>query len=292
MGKRNATTRATSRATAAHPAADQFLYLYAVLEAGTEAERVLAAGQVPGLDPAEPLFPIACANLVAAVSRVSAAVFGEEPLNALLGDLPRLAPYVVQHEAAIRALLPHAPALVPLTFGAVYTGPERVVALLQEQADRLRQALDLVRDRQEWGLKVFLDDAQARAAAERASPALRELEAAAAAEPPGKAYLLRKRREQLRAGEAARLAQERLELVLDRLGALSAAARQDPLPTEPTGSPRLVCKAAFLVARADGPAFQAVAAGLEPAAAAAGLRLELSGPWAPYSFVGGRHGAA
>src|SRR3712207_7015484 len=41
---------------------------------------------VPGLQPGEPLFAVEAEGLVGAVSRVPAATFDEEPLNALLTD--------------------------------------------------------------------------------------------------------------------------------------------------------------------------------------------------------------
>jgi hypothetical protein len=266
------------------------LYLYGVVEAGTDAEQLLASGAIPGLDPAEPLFPIGVEGLVAAVSRVPAATFEEEPLNALLTDLPSLAPLAVRHEEAIGALVPAAPALVPMTFGAVYRDPDRVQALLREQAADLRARLDRVRDRLEWGVKAFCDQPRWLATAEATSSELQRLAAEAAQAPPGRAYLLRKQRERLVAAEADRLAAVALDQIVARLSAASAAARQDPPPAGQVGPSPLVLAAAFLV---DAPAtetFRAAAAELQRVYEPQGLLLEVTGPWAPYSFVGGRGG--
>jgi hypothetical protein len=268
------------------------LYLYGIVEAGTAAERLLASGQVPGLAPDAPLFPLAVGSLVAAVSRVPAATFEEEPLNALLADLPRLAPLAVGHEAALAALVPNAPALVPMTFGAVYRDPAGVEALLRERAADFRARLDRVRDRYEWGVTVSRDAARWRASAEALSPELQELAAEISQAGPGRAYLLGKQRERLLAAEADRLAVTTLDELMERLAAASAAVRRDPPPPTPPDEAAVVLVAAFLVDATAGEAFRAAVAELHRAYQPRGLRLELSGPWAPYSFVGGRGGPA
>jgi hypothetical protein len=268
------------------------LYLYGIVDAGTEAERLLASRAVPGLAPDEPLYPIAVDGLVAAVSRVPAATFEEEPLNALLADLPRLAPLAVQHEEAVRAILPAAPALVPMAFGTVYRDPARVEALLRERAAPFRDLLAQVRGRYEWGLKVYRDTARWLTTADAASPELRALAAEIAAASPGRAYLLGKQRERLRSAEADRLAAEALDAILQGLESLSAASHVNALAAAAPSPAPLVLSAAFLVDVAATEAFRAAAGALERTYGPRGLGVDLSGPWAPYSFVGGGRGAA
>jgi hypothetical protein len=287
-GKASATV--ARRRRNAPPTAPSLLYLYCVVEAGTAAERLLAGGQVPGLVPGEALFPIEHAGLVAAVSRVPAATFQEEPLNALLADLPRLTPYAVRHEEAVRALVAEAPALVPMAFGTVYLDERRVRGLLRERAAELRELLGRLRGKHEWGLKVFRDAALLLEAADATSPELRQLAAEAAAAGPGRAYLLGKRRERLRATEAARLAAEAIDAIVERLAALSDEAQNDPDAVDLSSRLPLALKAAFLVAVERAEAFRAAAEELRQTYEPRGLNLELSGPWAPYSFVGERRG--
>lgn len=269
---------------AAIEAAHRLIYLYGVVAAGSEAVGMLAERWVPGVQPGSPLFPIEAAGLVAAVSDVPAAVFDEEPLNALVTDLPRLTEYAVRHEQAIRALL--GSALVPMSFGAVYRSPGRVAALLAERAEELRTLLDRLEGRQEWGLKVIADTPAVLEAAERESEELRRLADQAAAATPGRAYLIDRRRDQLRAREAARLAADTLAAIMASLGRLAAASVQDdPGPPQPGATERLALRAAFLVDRAAAESFVQTAACLSESTAPRGFRLEVSGPWAPYSFV-------
>jgi len=261
----------------------QLLYLYGITTPDSAAHTLLTARGVPGIEPQEPLFPVEAGGLVAAVSRVPAVTFDEAPLNDLVADLSRLTPYAVRHEEAIRALC--GSALIPMTFGAVYRDPEGIAALLEERVGEFRDLLDRLEGRQEWGLNVFAQAQRLREAAEAESPALRALAGEAAAATPGHAYLLTKKRDRMLAEESSRHAAAALAEILHRLAALSADAVQDePGPAQP-GAEQLVLKAAFLVDTATAEPFCAAATELERTHAPQGLRLELSGPWAPYSFV-------
>ncbi len=273
-----------------HQPNDRLIYLYGVVEAGSAAHRRLVAGDVPGLDRRWPLFPIQVDDLVAAVSEVPAAVFQEDPLNELVRDLKQLTPFVVAHQEAIAALLPGAAALVPLAFGAVFRDRSRVTALVGEQADRLRSLLAWLRDRQEWGLKAFVQLRLLRATVETTSEQVRRLDEQLAAAGPGRAYLLRKTRERVVESEAERLLGKWLDSIIEPLRCVSAAMQTDPLPSDPTSArsadgEKLVLKAAFLVDQVRVADFLRL--GEEQAArfAERGVRLERSGPWAAYSFA-------
>lgn len=263
-------------------AGTELLYLFSIIEPDTEAHRLLERGAVPGMTPAARCFPIREAGLVAAVSHVPAETFAEGPLNALLRDLAAVAPYALRHETVVRTLMAAAPALVPVAFGAVYQGAAGVRALLRTRADAFRHALDRVRDREEWTVKVFRDQAALLRAAEEKSEEARALAAAVATATPGRAYLLRRQRERVVAAAAERLAAHLMGECLRRLAALSAAVRQEAVREPGTD---LLLKASFLVPRAAAARFTAAAERLRAEGASHGLRLAVSGPWAPYSFA-------
>jgi hypothetical protein len=184
---------------------------------------------------------------------------------------------------------------VPLGFGAVYRCPEGVRAMLEGQESELHALLEKVADREEWGLKAYADPARVWRAAEQNSAVLRELAVEIERSAPGKAYLLRRRRESLLATEASGFLDEELSGAARELGAASVDVQQDAVVSETPDPHPLVAKLAFLVDRDHREAFGAVFAGLLDRAQTAGLDLELSGPWPPYSFVRkveGQRGAA
>jgi hypothetical protein len=260
------------------------IYVYCIIEPDSRAFTMLERREVDGLDPREPLFPISAAGIVAAVSRVPAETFQEEPLNVLVKDLSRLAPYAVAHEHAIRTLLPAAPALIPMMFGAVYRTEERVSTLLAEQGADFRRRLDHLRDRQEWEVKVFRRPAELLSAV---AASISQVNSTADAAPasPGRAYLLERLQQQRLRREAVRMTSELLGSIRERLEAVSFRVRVDPIESATSRDPELVCKIAALVARPKTGAFRALTAEMSRDYDALGLGLELSGPWAPYSFV-------
>jgi hypothetical protein len=259
------------------------LYLYGVVAPDSGAAELLRERRIPGIEQGQPLFAIEAAGLVAAVSRVPAALFDEEPLNALVADLERLAPYAVRHEEAMRAMI--GSAVIPMTFGAVYRTREGITALLREHAADFGDRLARFDGRCEWGLKVFVDHARLAQFAEQESDALRALAEEAAAASPGRAYLIMRKREQMLIGEADRLTAGWLAAIVGRLTGMSTdVALDEPVPVQP-GAETLVCKVAFLVGDDGIDAFREGVDELRRTYAPRGLRLELSGPWAPYSFA-------
>lgn len=240
---------------------------------------------IPGMEPEEPVFAIEAGGLIAAVSRVPAAQFEEEPLNDLLSDLARLAPYAVRHEEAVRALGSVAPNLVPAAFGRVYRGVDGVKALLQTEGPGLRRLLGELAGKDEWGLKVIKDAARLWAAAETASPRLQQLARQEAEAQPGRAYLLRRQRERLHGAEAARLEREALEGVLSRLRDAGARVLVEELPPHTPGEVEIALKGALLIGRGDADRLRETVGRLDQEAGSWGLSLELNGPWAPYSFI-------
>ena len=264
------------------------LYLYCVVEAGSGAHAKLQQRSVPGFEPNEPLFAVEAEGLVGAVSHVPEDTFQEGPLNALLTQLPKIAPYAVRHHEAIAALLSSAPAMIPMTLGAVYRSPEKVRELLTERGPEFRSLLGHLKGKREWGIKVFANTRQVIQAADSQSDVLRSLEAEASKESPGKAYLLRKQKERLVGAEADKLLARTLEAVLAKLTAFAVDVRMDPLPDNGTTSPKLVLKTALLLKDGSLGALQDLMAELGQAYGGRGLSFELDGPWAPYSFVGDR----
>jgi hypothetical protein len=253
------------------------LYLYCILESDDGARRLLTDGSISGLEPRQPVFGIECDGLVAAVSRVPRATFLSAPLNRLISDLARVAPYALAHENAIRSLLPDAPALLPVAFGSVYRSRRGVLSLLREQASGFQRILARVRNRREWEVKLFCNTSALLDHVASRDPAPDTT--------PGRAYLLglqRQRKARLQADETLSSA---IDTVVAELSTAAAEVGVDRSPAEASPDSELVCRIASLVARRDADRFCGVTSALQRRVESLGLTLEVSGPWAPYSFV-------
>jgi Gas vesicle synthesis protein GvpL/GvpF len=165
---------------------------------------------------------------------------------------PRPAPAQLwAHERTVEALMSRG-AVLPMRFGTVLADEADLAKALSERRDELAAGLDRVGRRVELGVRVFADRPERPDAG------------------TGRAYLLARVEEHRAAARAARAVHAPLaELAFDSRTRLRVA-------------PGTVFAAAYLVERADVPAFRAE---VERAATAAGLRAVCTGPWPAYSFV-------
>lgn len=254
-------------------AADAGTYLYAVAHGAGAAPPEELTG-VAGA----PVRAITRAGLAAYVSTVPLDEFGEEPLRRSMEDLDWLdrtarAHHHVVEEVARRTVT------VPVRLVTVYSGDDQVRALLDERHDDFTQALARVAGRREWGVKVYAGSG------ERADPGTKDdgRDEGTSASSPGMAYLKRRQASLRGREEAMRRAWERAERVHDVLRSIAVASRrhrvQDPQLSGRTEG--MVLNGAYLVEDDRSQEFARV---LEELRAQGGV-IELTGPWAPYSFA-------
>ncbi len=276
-------------AEATAPPRDALLYLYAILPEGSAADALLDGAGIPGVHPEWRLFAVRAAGLVAAVSYVPAGMFHEESLNALLQDVGKIGPYALRHNEAVGALLQEAGAVIPLSFGAVYTGTAGVIGLLEGNAEAFHRQLEALAGKAEWTVKVFVDPQAAVKAAEESSAEGRRLQEEADAATPGRAYMLRKRREEVLGRDAARVQKESVEAVLAAVQKSAESMRVDDLPPQEASGRQLALKASALVENGRVGDLQAA---LRSFHGHSGIEIELTGPWPAYSFIGGSRGGS
>ncbi|MGW6727022.1 GvpL/GvpF family gas vesicle protein [Nocardia sp. NPDC055029] len=228
----------------------------------------------------EPVRTVVSDDLTAVVGSVPLEVFGEQPLRGHLEDLDWLESTARTHDAVVSTLVRRGPAL-PLRLATVFSDDNRVRELLDERRADFGAALALVSGRTEWGVKAYGDRAALTTAVAEARAAN-----AGGATGAGTAYLAR-RRAQLSARETVeRDAAERAEEIHTRLVQHAAAGRLQPL-TDPALSGRrdwIVLNGTYLVDDDRTDDFTATVTML--GAEFPGIRLELTGPWPPYSFAG------
>lgn len=211
------------------------------------------------------------AGLAAAVSTVSLAEFGEQPLRQRLEDLAWLEATARAHHQVIEAL---PGPVIPLRLATIYRDDSKVAGLLAERQAGFAAALDQLTARAEWGVKLF-------AAGRTADPAPADQPGAG----PGASYL-RRRRHQLSALDRARREDAALAQELHAaLRAIAAAAQLRPAQAaELTGEDghAMLLNATYLV---DDAAAARFAAAVRELGQRHGTRTELTGPWPPYSFA-------
>jgi len=257
------------------------LYVYGVVDR-TE----LAGLPEDGVAAGYPVTLLPYRDLAAVVSAVPLAEWGEEPLKANLGNMAWLEASVRSHQAVLDTVLPLA-SLIPMKFATVYLAPAGVEAFLTEHYAAFLALLGELRGRQEWGLKLYCDDALLAARIAEISPEVARLRAEIASKPKGAAYLLARKLQEVSDQEGERIEMAVADRTHTALSRCSAAAGLNPLQSsEITGrSERMLLNAAYLVDVTAFDAFQSALAEVAAGYSSHGFQFELSGPWPAYNFA-------
>ncbi|MFF3442961.1 GvpL/GvpF family gas vesicle protein [Streptosporangium sp. NPDC002721] len=220
-----------------------------------------------------PVRAITHEGLVAYVSPVPLEEFGEEPLRRFLEDLDWVGETARAHNRVVEAVAEGAPT-APVRLVTVYSTEEQVRDLLRRRHDDFAEVLARVTGCREWGVKAYAEPDSGAPAAE---------EAPAETCSPGTAYLKR-RRASLRGREDAwRRAARRAEDIHAALVSVSVAGHRHR-PQDPRLSGReevMLLNGAYLVDEDHGEEFTAAVDSLR----GEGVGMQLTGPWAPYSFT-------
>ncbi len=218
-------------------------------------------------------------DLAAIVSPLDGARYGEEVWRAHAEDPDWLTEFALAHQDVLSAVATSCDVL-PFRIPGMYADEHALLEVVAAERDLLLEGLAAVRGRVEWGVKVFWTGAAEEPSGE-ARPA------------SGRDYL------QLRAqhaGSRERAAEDRRSRVVaayERIAGVADDSVTSP-PQDPALSRRrepMLLNSAHLVPRDDEEPFFATLAEVNRELAPSGLLVEVSGPWPPYSFVGGRHRA-
>jgi hypothetical protein len=256
------------------------IYLYGVVPADAPAPPAALTGVEEGT-----VRLLAAGPLAGVVGDVPADGYGEAALGARLTDLAWVGPRAAAHERVLTWFSDHGP-VVPLALFSLHANEDRVRARLAERRERLTGLLERLRGRGEWVVRLWHDPDAPDDAIDSASPALRALAAEAGAASPGRRFLLEKKRATLRAEERRRLRREAAGSTYRGLAEAADAAVSLPPPGEAAAAGRRgALHAAFLVPHAAFDGFRERVEAAAAGSAAAGLRLEVTGPWPPYHFA-------
>ena len=254
------------------------LYLY-----GFVGKPLPGAGSPTGVDE-RPVRVLDFGSVHAVVSDVDAGRYDEANLEARLKDLDWVARQGASHETVVTWLSDHN-TIVPARFLTIFSSEQALASAVEDRREVIEGQLRRFDGLREWDLKVHYDfDVLAPRLGELSEEIARadtRLRAAA----PGRRYLLERKRDELARAEAANVARRRAEQLLAVLRSHAEDIRDMQLPPRREGMP-VVLSAAMLVPDDRADALQEQAAELVPDLEARGIHVKLTGPWAPYRFVG------
>jgi hypothetical protein len=253
---------ASGPAVAAAGAPGNAYYVYGLLP--VDAAIPSGVDAIPGIDPAFAVMALPHGEIQAAASKVPLCEYDEAELAARFEDLAWVEEKVRRHQEVQERLMAYGP-LVPLRFCTLYRSPERVEALLAENYAHWAQLLQALRGKQEWGVKVYLDQAALVARVGEVSPKVQKLKAQIDQRSNGAAYFVKKQLEDAIGEEVERITDEYAQDSHDRLTACAVAACLNSLQNaEFAGTDaKMLVNGAYLVDDARWAAFRAELAALE-----------------------------
>ena len=202
--------------------------------------------------------------------------YGEKPIERGLRDLAWVSSVAVPHEAVVEHVARNG-TVVPMKLFTLFRSDARALEHVAKRRKRIDRVVERIEGREEWGLRVLLDEA---AALRRA----RDEVQAVAPGAPGAAFLLRKKKEHDLAREVIEHARDRADGLFELLAIQADDARRRPPPPGEIGK-RVLLDAAFLLQRKKAKAFQTKVRAEAKKLADRDYQLTLTGPWPAYTFV-------
>ncbi|MDQ3038005.1 MAG: GvpL/GvpF family gas vesicle protein [Myxococcota bacterium] len=212
------------------------------------------------------------------VADVPAGAWSEDAISEGLRDVEWVSERALAHEATIAHFL-DADALIPMKAFTLFRSEERARAHVLEREADVRAAMERVAGCVELGVRLRFDEEASR----------RAQVAAAAGEKPssGAAFLARKKGLKESAMRARQDAMDAARSAAEQIAAHAREMRVLP-PPEGIGATSLLIETACLVESSGREALERAVEAMRVDMSARGVDLEVTGPWAPYHFIGAR----
>jgi hypothetical protein len=258
------------------------VYLYGFVPSGTSAP----GPSLPGLD-GSAVHVLELGPFAAAVSVMDAREYGEGTVESRLKDLAWVGSQGARHETVVTWFADHA-AILPARLLTVFSSEDALRAEAVRRTDSILEAIERFRELREWDLKVSFDSESLSAHLGELSREIAALDAEIQSAPPGRRYLLERRRADLARAEAGGVARRLAQDLLSKLSHFAEEVSELDRPPVRDEVP-VVLNAALLVHRGRARELESTAAPAVADLRALGVHATLTGPWAPYRFTGAQY---
>jgi len=243
-------------------ASARVLYLYGISKTPQRRAPVIRS---EGIDGVAPVQAVRCQDYLCWISRVPKADFADN-LTERMQDLEWLASAGLRHQRVVAEIAGKL-ATLPARFATVFLSEASLAKHVEERRSALRAAFARVADADEWGVKLF-------AIARRKAPA-------EAAPSSGSEYL--KRKAEMLQPRSPKKLDEDVQRFVSALQELAVA--HSPGGKASAGQPGLIWHGSLLIRRKDRSKLESVLSKYAHQWQDT-RRIDCSGPWPPYSFVG------
>lgn len=240
-----------------------------------------------GIDPARPVYAVPYQDLQAIVSRVSLREFSQRAVETNLQDMKWVEAKVGAHQRVLDRVLAHR-TVIPMKFCTVCETESRVGEMMTEYYREFLDALARLEGKEEWGVKVYCDQAALTDKVAETSQRVKQIEKEMSDKPDGAAYFLKKKVEEAIADEAERASNECALQSHDCLSMLAEEATLNALQSGgfPGGKEEMILNGAYLLHKERVGSFHAEVTSLAQDYPRPVFSYAITGPWPAYNFVG------
>lgn len=231
------------------------------------------------------IYPIYLQGIYAIVSKVLPDEFDEENLKKNLNNMDWVERKTRQHEAIIEEIMKNSTVL-PFKFATIFETEEKVKRLLGEKNVEFKKIIGGLGGKEEWGLKIYCDMAKFKDITEKEDERVEEQDREIASASKGKAYFLKKKKDEFVKGIVSERIVEYTKDCFERLKRLSLQAKINKiLPKAVTEKEQdMVLNAAFLTNKKMIKELERILSYIRTTYSQKGLEFDWTGPWPAYNF--------
>ena len=256
---------------------EEVIYLYCITEKAPDLKEVESL--------VNKLYFVYHQGLYAVVSRVLKYEFSEENLKKNLNDMDWIMVKASLHEKVIEGIMRNT-CVVPFKFATLFNTEDSLKACLEKHAEEFKENLEVFEGTEEWGLKIYCDIEKLKKTLLEEDEELLKMDREFNSSSPGKAFFLKKKKEELlnavvnkklnEYGQDSfeRLSQESLQTRINNLLPIEVTERKDDM----------IFNTAFLIDKTKVAEFIQVVGVFKTWYKHKGLEFDCTGPWPPYNF--------
>lgn len=257
---------------------EEVIYLYCITEKAPDLKEVESL--------VNKLYFVYHQGLYAVVSRVLKYEFSEENLKKNLNDMDWIMVKASLHEKVIEGIMRNT-CVVPFKFATLFNTEDSLKACLEKHAEEFKENLKVFEGTEEWGLKIYCDIEKLKETLLEEDEELLKMDREFNSSSPGKAFFLKKKKEELlnavvnkklnEYGQDSfeRLSQESLQTRINNLLPIEVTERKDDM----------ILNSVFLIDKNKVANFVNTVEGIKIRYADQGLFFDCTGPWPPYNFT-------
>lgn len=229
---------------------------------------------------------LALGDFYAFIKYVPESEFSENNFKRNLSNMDWLETNAREHVSVISELMENN-TMIPFKFGTIFITEESLRKFIIDYSDSLTDNFLHIKNMEEWSVKIYCDLKVLSEKIDELSEDAAALEKQIMESSPGKAYLLKRKKNDLIENEMDRICKNYGQNYFNEFEKLSeATSLNNLLPKDFTGrEDTMILNAVFLVHANNVTDFNNTTENLIAKYGDFGFNIEITGPWPPFSFI-------